>query len=101
MTTLRDTRLTQREGKETFSIYLRSTLVAKLADYEDIGSVEELRELKEKATPKKPKLIRVAKDCEYMTCLHCKLKTVLYEFMRPWWCPNCGGRLDWNKEKEG
>lgn len=46
-------RLTQREGGETFSIYLRSTLVEKLADYEDIGTVEELRELKKRAAEEK------------------------------------------------
>lgn len=71
--------------------------VERLAKYESIGSVEELRGLKEKSIPTKPKLIRVANDCEYMTCHHCKLKTVLYDFMRPDFCPNCGGVLDWNK----
>ena len=80
-------RLTQREGGENFSIYLRSTLVAKLADYEDIGTVEELRELKEKATTKKPTVKGI-----YILCPSCG-KSVAQMIDR--YCSCCGQALDW------
>ena len=43
-------RLTRREEDDLFSVYLRKALIERLADYEDIGTVSEFRELKEKAT---------------------------------------------------
>lgn len=50
-------RLTRREEDDLFSVYLRKALIERLAEYEDIGTVSEFRELKEKATAIREKAI--------------------------------------------
>lgn len=90
MIKLRDTRLTQRGEGDTFSIYLRSVLVAKLADYEDIGSVDECREAVEKQKPKKPVFDGLC------ACPNCKgiLLQGVFEALGSY-CKHCGQALDW------
>ena len=67
-------RYTWWDDGEAYSNYIRPAVTKRLAEYEDIGTVSEFRELKEKATAKKP-------------------------FGEPsgWTCPNCG---EFHSEKQ-
>ena len=58
----------------------------KLADYEDIGTVSELRELKEKATPKK-----VAYQGEHEKCPSCGSFHVYWKY-----CSKCGQAVEFD-----
>ena len=51
----------------------------------------------EKQTAKNPKITSKVEDVEYMRCPDCQLTTVLYNGMRPLYCPNCGQKLDWSE----
>lgn len=83
-------RLTQREGGDTFSIYLRSTLVERLAKYEDIGTVDECREAVKKQKPKKPVFGGL------YACPNCKGIMLQGAFeARGNYCKHCGQALDW------
>ena len=79
--------------------------IAELYDYRAIGTVSEFRELKEKATAKKPIPIDYEKYTEVVK--NAKLLRGAY------WCPNCnhvvksgdycndcGQKLDWSEGKE-
>ena len=48
----------------------------------------------EKQIAKKPRIIGVSDDAEYMKCPQCRLTTALYSNMRPDYCPKCGQKLD-------
>ncbi len=61
-----------------------NSAISKLADYEDIGTVSEFRELKEKATAKKPILYPFPK-CPVCKCI---LKN---EFVN--YCDVCGQKI--------
>lgn len=52
----------------------------------------------EKQIAKKPRIIGVSDDTEYMKCPQCKLTTALYSYMRPDYCPKCGQKLDYRLE---
>lgn len=49
----------------------------------------------EKQIAKKPRIIGVSDDAEYMKCPQCRLTTALYSNMRPDYCTKCGKKLDW------
>ena len=51
----------------------------------------------EKQIAKKPRIIGVSDDAEYMKCPQCRLTTALYSNMRPDYCPKCGQKLDLNE----
>jgi len=70
-----------------------------IQQYRALGTVEELREAREKQRAKKPKINKVDKDTIYMKCSNCKLTTVLYSGMQPDFCPKCGQAIDWSKEE--
>ena len=86
-------RLTYR-GKEkdkAYCDYDTRDIINRLAEYEDIGTVEEFKELKEKATAKKPILYPFSKcpSCNY---------TLPYALVN--YCSNCGTALDCSEGKE-
>jgi len=82
--------------------------VERLAMYEDIGTVSEFRELKEKATAKKPKLEQVEIDYYEYDCLECPncggfigyATECEEEHYQIGYCPCCGQKLDWSEGKE-
>ena len=90
-------RLTRREEDDLFSVYLRKALIERLADYEDIGTVSEFRELKEKATAKKVKGISLTHESRVGNCPYCH-QFVMEKYDKS--CPKCGTNLDWSEGKE-
>ena len=60
--------------------------------------LEVVVEALEKQIAKKPRIIGVSDDAEYMKCPQCRLTTVLYSDMRPDYCPKCGQKLDYGLE---
>ena len=73
--------------------------VERLAMYEDIGTVSEFRELKEKATAKKPTDVRYFGEAGYYIglCPTCKNgNNSEYEY-----CGDCGQKLQWFERSEG
>lgn len=87
------------------AFYSYNMAVKRLGEYEEIGTVEEFKALKEKAEPKKP-LLRLCGDCQ-RGCVNCdryedKCPTCnggLYvESGKPHeYCPHCGQKLDWGE----
>lgn len=68
----------------------------RLAEYEDTGlTVEEVQELKERDTAKKPIKNR-AKFTQIYECPVCGCKDVSWQSF----CDECGQRLDWSDEDE-
>lgn len=63
----------------------------KLADYEDLGTVEELRELKEKNTPKRIGYLRSSGKEQYY-CGECGRD--LFS-KKDKYCAICGCKIDW------
>ena len=59
--------------------------------------LEVVVEALEKQIAKKPRIIRITDDTEYMKCSQCKLATGLYSDMKPDYCPNCGQKIDWSE----
>ncbi len=74
-------------------------LQEELEQYRAIGTVEELRELKEKATAKKPMFEKIIKDTVYH-CRCCKEFIGFYDVYKYKYCPDCGQKLDWSEGKE-
>ena len=70
-------------------------LLEELESYRAIGTVSEFRELKEKATAKKPKKVE---GYGIFDCPHCN--GVLFASDKHKYCPCCGGLLDWSEGKE-
>ena len=70
---------------ENYSLY--KEYKAKVQEFEAIGTIEELRELKEKAEPKKV-------DDDYC-CPICHTYAKDDEGVAGEYCPNCGQNLDW------
>ena len=66
-----------------------------IQQYRAIGTVSEFRELKEKATAKKPKKVE---GYGIFDCPHCN--GVLFASDKHKYCPCCGGLLDWSEGKE-
>ena len=72
-------RYTWWDDGEAYSNYIRPAVTKRLAEYEDIGTVSEFRELKEKAT---------AKASYGIKCPHCNFYTSNGRY-----CCNCGKML--------
>lgn len=69
---------------------------AKVQEFEEIGTIEEFKTLKEKSVAKKPKSNKVIISGDsYAYCPHCK-GSIEAEFMKPRNCRKCGGELDWS-----
>ncbi len=68
----------------------------KLKDYEAIGTIEELKALKEKAEPKKPLFSTIHRDSAYY-CSSCKKFVGFYDTRIYEYCHNCGQKLDWSE----
>lgn len=74
----------------------KEELVQRLAEYEDTGlTPEQVQELKERDTAKKPIIIGVngAIGCRVGKCPKCG--GILRSYMR--FCDECGQRLDWSE----
>lgn len=89
-------RYTWWDDGEAYSNYIRPAVTKRLAEYEDIGTVSEFQQLKEKATAKKP--IPYVPDCTSIrfldfVCPNCKEK--VSDILVPKYC-NCGQKLLWN-----
>ena len=66
----------------------------RLREYEKIGIVSEFRELKEKATAKKPKLDGYYTDTGLFECPSCgRIQKILYQGFH---CKECGQKLMWD-----
>ena len=107
-------RYTWWDDGEAYSNYIRPAVTKRLAEYEDIGTVSEFRELKEKATAKKLLTRQERYPSGYgmysasdRWCPNCK--TML--FSGEWNCYarkysygnavcECGQKLDWSEGKE-
>lgn len=74
-----------------------NSAINKLADYEDIGTVSEFRELKEKATAKEPRFY-----AHNYYCTECGNLVGNNEFkwQRFEYCDKCGQKIDWSEGKE-
>ena len=70
----------------------------RLAMYEDIGTVSEFRELKEKATAKKPNDITELKG-DFGTVGKCPCCNGITDDTYCY-CDDCGQKLDWSEGKE-
>ena len=67
-------------------------MVQKLAEYEDLEMTpDELAELKELQTPKKPSIVGMQNKCPNIDCFESVLRH--YDF-----CSGCGQKIDWNKD---
>lgn len=62
----------------------------RLAEYEEIGTVEEFTEIKELQTPKKPSIVNMQNTCQNKDCC----ETLLRNYNN---CPWCGQKIDWSK----
>lgn len=86
--------------KETCEGYERGRILTnedaeKWNAYRGIGTVEEVKELKEKATPKKPILSKsMMTKKEYQICPICE-RLALYDGIKFDYCQYCGQKLDW------
>lgn len=82
--------------------------IEELEQYRAIGTVSDFRELKEKATAKKPKLEQVEIDYYEYDCLECPncggfigyATECEEEHYQIGYCPCCGQKLDWSEGKE-
>ena len=67
-------------------------LFEKLAEYEDIEmTADELAELKELQTPKKPSIVGMQNKCPNIDCFESVLRYYNH-------CSGCGQKIDWNKD---
>ena len=72
--------------------------IKEVQQYRAIGTVSEFRELKEKATAKKPKLDGYYIDTGLFECPSCgRIQKILYQGFH---CKECGQKLDWSEGKE-
>ena len=71
----------------------KNTDIEELKAYRAIGTVSEFRELKEKATPKKPYYVYLDEPL----CPHCHM--ILDGFEE--YCEECRQKIDWSEGKEG
>ncbi len=69
-------------------------VIEECADYEEIGTVEEFRELKNKQNPKKP--LSPLHECSQGTCPIC----YAMQFKKSKFCYNCAQALDWGEQDE-
>lgn len=69
-----------------------------IQQYRAIGTVSEFRELKEKATAKKPKMIGYRKDGEPVYECGCCGSTLAFADQR--FCMMCSCQVDWSEGKE-
>lgn len=78
-----------------YSDYSVREIINKLAEYEDIGTAEEFKALKEKAEPKKSEWKHSRKE-NIATCKNCSYEHYLgtyHQYARKY-CPNCGCEND-------
>ena len=81
-----------------FAIEVAKKVLEEIQQYRAIGTVSEFRELKEKATAKKPKLDGYYTDTELFECPSCgRIQKILYQGFH---CKECGQKLDWSEGKE-
>lgn len=74
-----------------------------IQQYRAIGTVSDFRELKEKATAKKPSEIdERAEESFYYLAFMCPtcVRSVIGQPYRPNNCKHCGQKLDWSEGKE-
>ena len=65
--------------------------------YEAIGTVEEFKDLKEKATPKKPNGISKVYGDYFGSCPICNRSAMSCLNIPYKYCPKCGQALDWSE----
>ena len=101
-------RYTWWDDGEAYSNYIRPAVTKRLAEYEDIGTVSEFRELKEKATAKKVIYRKQSYGTPWL-CPNCEADQVKVEFMskdgsepkkKHSFCWKCGCCIDWSEGKE-
>lgn len=90
-------RYTWWDDGEAYSNYIRPAVTKRLAEYEDIGTVERFRELEEKATAKKPYYVQYDVNPEIGN-YHCPACEGFVLYTHP--ICSCGQKLDWSEEKE-
>lgn len=79
-----------KPNAETIAINLAITALEEIQQYRELGTVEELKEAKEKQNPKKT--IRVLGD-RTDGCPECQCE--FYEKHK--YCPKCGTKIDWSE----
>ena len=73
-------------------------MAKKLAEYEDLGTVEELKEAREKQIAKK--VIGIKAKLITRHCPSCQ-EWAVFELKRGMkFCPSCGQKLDWSEEDD-
>ena len=90
-------------GNEKFALEMAITALEEIQQYRAIGTVSEFRELKEKATEKKPSEIdERAEESFYYLAFLCPTcgNAVIGQPYRPNNCKHCGQKLDWSEGKE-
>lgn len=93
------------ESKIIITKDLMDKVIEELTEYRAIGTVKELKALKEKSEPKKPTVERVKfSHNQYADNYKCPVcgermisrdETGWYSGRRSKYCPNCGQKLDW------
>ena len=72
----------------------------KLAQYEDIGTLEEVRDAVERQRAKKPKTKILCGDIEWW-CPNCGENHTVLDSKKGFdFCHHCGQKLDWGEEDE-
>ena len=101
------------DGKESLhEQYLKTAISAmqELQQYEQLGTLEEVREAVELQQADKPKILRLSihgsLDGYLYSCPNCEYRIIkkdnrgFYSGTRTKYCPNCGKRLDWSGEDD-
>lgn len=66
-------------------------LFERLVEYEELGTVDELAELRELQIPKKPSVVGMQNKCPNIDCFESVLRYYTH-------CSVCGQKIDWNKD---
>lgn len=91
--------LSRETGDKAINIAIKA--LEEIQQYRALGTVEELREAKEKQTPKKPIQPFGTHSYKCPSCYlfvahevddNCDLENEMAD-----WCPYCGQKLDWSK----
>ena len=77
-------------------------LINDLGEYQQIGTIEEFKALKEKNEPKKPYQDKHLQHTYFCSCCGYTLAESVaddccLEEEMAGWCPNCGQKLDWSE----
>lgn len=70
-----------------------------LNEYLKIGTVEELKEAKEKQIAKKPYVLPINREEDFTYCPNCKTNGILVTPSNVY-CTKCGTKLDWGNEDD-